>query len=81
MIPVDEQIRAWRRANKKMNWEIGEKEFQGIGSPPLLTDGGPDQGFAGAAIFYGFGDDGTGHADAVLSGKTAWDYACRHLNT
>ena len=79
MIPVDEQIRAWRRANKKMNWEIGEKEFQGIGSPPLLTDGGPDQGFAGAAIFYGFGDDGTGHADAVLSGKTAWDYACRRL--
>ncbi len=31
MFPLEEQIRAWRRASKKMNWDIGEKEFNGIG--------------------------------------------------
>jgi hypothetical protein len=77
--PLEGQIRAWRRANKKMNWEIGEKEVQGIGPPPLLTDGDLEQGFIGIGLFYGFGDDGTGHADAVLSGKTAWDYARKRL--
>ena len=62
-----------------MKWGIGDKEFSGIDSPPSLTDSDLDQGFVGIALFYGFGDDGTGHADSVLSGKMAWDFACKRL--
>ena len=79
ILPIEEQIRAWRSASKKMKWDIGEKEFNGLGSPPSLTDSDLEQGFVGIALFYGFGDDGTGHADSVLSGKMAWDYACKRL--
>ena len=79
IFPIEEQIKAWRRANKKMNWDIGEKEFEGIDSPPSLTDHDLEQGFVGIALFYGFGDDSAGHADSVLSGKMAWDYACKIL--
>jgi len=79
ILPIEEQIRAWRDANKKMKWDIGEKEFNGIDSPPSLPDSDLEQGFVGVALFYGFGDDGTGHADSVLSGKMAWDYAFKRL--
>lgn len=79
ILPIDEQISAWRTASKKMKWDIGEKEFIGLGSPPPLTDSDLEQGFVGIALFYGFGDDGAGHADSVLSGKKAWDYACKRL--
>jgi hypothetical protein len=79
ILPIEEQIRAWRSAGKKMKWDIGEKEFDGIDSPPSLTDGDLEQGFAGIALFYGFGADSEGHANAVLSGKMAWDYACKRL--
>ena len=64
---------------KKMKWAIGEKEFGGLDSPFSLTDSDLEQGFVGTVLFYGFGDDGTGHADSVLSGKMAWDYACKRL--
>ena len=37
--------------------------------------------FIGAALFYGFGDDGRGNSNAVLSGKLAWDYALRRRKT
>ena len=45
--------------------------------PPALTDEDRSQGLVGTAMFYGFGDDGSGGSDAVLSGKLAWEYACR----
>ena len=79
ILPIDEQISAWRTASKKMKWDIGEKEFDGLGSPPPLTDSDLEQGFVGIVLFYGFGDDGAGHADSVLSGKMAWDYAFKRL--
>lgn len=78
ILPLEEQINAWRTANKKMKWGIREEEFDGIGSPSGLTEDDVSHGFVGAALFYGFGDDGSGHADSVLSGKLAWHYACKH---
>ena len=81
MFPIDEQIMAWRSANKKMNWDIGETEFKGIGAPPSLNNSDLERGFVGIALFYGFGDDSTGHADSVFSGKMAWDYACKRLKS
>ena len=69
------QIGAWRRANHKMSWGIAEEEFKRLSIPPSLTQEDRMGGFAGSGLFYGFGDDGCGHADAVLSGKLAWEYA------
>jgi hypothetical protein len=71
------QIRAWKRANRKMGWRIPEEAFARIGEPLEITDQERGDGFVGPALFYGFGDDGQGHADAVLSGKLAWEYAVR----
>lgn len=71
------QIRAWKKANHKMGWGIGQEEFERIGQPPEITDQDRRDGFVGAVLFYGFGDDGQGHADTVLSGKLAWEYAVR----
>jgi len=79
ILPLEEQLRAWRKASKRMSWEIERKEFQEIGTPPSLTGGDMAEGFVGTALFYGFGDDGSGHADAVLSGKRAWLYACKRM--
>jgi len=73
----DAQIRAWKKANEKMGWNIDQEEFDRIGQPPEITDQDRKDGFVGAALFYGFGDDDSGHADAVLSGKLAWAYAVR----
>ena len=79
ILPMKEQIKAWRRAAENMSWGIKNREFENIGGllPPPLTDDDRMCGFIGAALFYGFGEDGRGNADAVLSGKFAWDYACR----
>jgi hypothetical protein len=77
ILPVAAQINAWRKAAKKMNWQLTEEEFDGIEIPPLLTEDDRRQGFKGAVLFYGFGDDGCGNADAVLSGKVAWEYAVK----
>jgi hypothetical protein len=78
ILPVNKQIEAWHKANDKMAWGISEEEFDKIeGSPPSLTEGGRLQGYIGTALFYGFGDDGLGHADPVLSGKVAWEYALK----
>lgn len=71
----DAQIMAWKKANKKMGWGIGQEEFDRIGQPPEITDQDRKDGFVGAVLFYGFGNDGTGHGDATLSGKLAWEYA------
>jgi hypothetical protein len=69
-----EQIRAWVKANRRMKWGIDRRQFQEIGGPPHLSDRDRMDGFAGTVLCFGFGDDGTGHADAVLSGKRAWEY-------
>ena len=80
ILPAKEQIKTWRRANQKMGWGIDNRELEKIGgsSSPLLTDRDRTDGFIGAVLFYGFGADGRGNADAVLSGKYAWDYACNY---
>ncbi len=77
ILPLEEQVKAWHRANKKMNWGIGDAEFDRLEKPPLLTDNDQIQGFIGTALFYGFGDDGSGNADPVFSGQLAWEYACK----
>ena len=76
-LPVHKQVRAWRRANRKMCWEIEPKDFGKIEPPPSLTNSDRKHGFQGVALFYGFGDDGKGNADSILSGRRAWEYAGR----
>ena len=76
-LPLEEQIDAWRRAVKKRRWGIREEEFGRIGIFPSLPGDERTSEFTGTALFYGFGDDGEGHADPVLSGKAAWDYALK----
>lgn len=76
-LPFNKQIEAWQKANRKMAWGISEEEFDKIGDPPPLTENDRHQGYMGAALFYGFGDDGRNHADPVLSGKVAWEYALK----
>jgi hypothetical protein len=71
------QVRAWRKANQTMGWGIHQDEFDAIGQPPEMTDKDRKDGFVGVVLSYGFGDDGHGHADAVLSGKVAWEYAVK----
>lgn len=73
------QIKAWRRANRRMDWFIRDEEFEAAAQlqRPSLTDEDRSQGFAGTVLFYGFGDDGSGGSDAVLSAKLAWEYACK----
>jgi len=71
------QARQWRKANKKMGWQIPCEEFQGLATwlQSLPSQHHPD--FGGAALCYGFGDNGGGGSDAVFSGKRAWQYARR----
>jgi hypothetical protein len=77
ILPAQDQIKAWRKADRKMGWGITQDEFDMLESLPTLSDENRRQGFRGIVLFYGFGDDGSGHADAVLSGKLAWEYACK----
>jgi hypothetical protein len=74
VLPVHKQIKAWRKANRKMGWGITCDEFDHMEEPPQMTEADRRQRYIGAVLCYGFGDDGTGHADAVLSGKVAWEY-------
>jgi hypothetical protein len=76
ILSVPDQIKSWRKANRKMAWGIPKAEFDGIGAPPLLTEKDSLDGFVGVVLSYGFGHDGHGNADAVVSGKLAWEYAC-----
>ena len=80
ILSMKEQIKAWQRTDQKMGWDIENSEFEnpGILSPPLLTDNDRMGGFIGTVLFYGFGEDGRGNSDAVMSGKFAWDYACKN---
>jgi len=83
ILPINQQIKAWQRANRKMGWGIDNNAFEklSVSLPPQLTDKDRVYGFIGAVLFYGFGDDGQGNADAVLSGKRAWDYALQRRKT
>ena len=80
ILTVQEQLKAWRIANRKMDWNIPEAEFDKQDIAPFSTDRGLNQGFIGTALFYGFGDDGSGNSNAVLSGQLAWDYGRKHRN-
>ncbi len=80
ILTLQEQIKAWRKANRKMGWNITLDEFDKQEILPSLTDGSVNQGFIGTALFYGFGDDGSGNSDAVLSAKLAWDYGHKRRN-
>jgi hypothetical protein len=77
LCPVSAQIAAWRKANRKMRWKISDTEFKTISSPPQLADTDIRDGFEGVILSYGFGDDGHGNADAVPSGKLAWEFAVK----
>ena len=81
VLPMARQLKAWHRANHKIGWGIDNNEFEKLAAslPPNLTDDDRTKGIIGSGLFYGFGDDGRGNADAVLSGKRAGDYAiqCR----
>jgi len=77
ILTLQEQIKAWRKANRKMGWNITPAEFDKLAIMPSLADSDVHQGFIGSALFYGFGDDGSGNSDAVLSGKLAWDYGLK----
>ena len=79
VLPVTEQIRNWSKASRIMNWGISRAEFERLDALrlPTLTEEDRAQGFIGSVLFYGFGDDGSGNSNAVLSGKLAWDYGCK----
>jgi len=79
ILSPEKQLLAWKEADKKMSWGIAESEFGRVGHPPSLTLTEKDGGFKGPVLFYGFGDDSSGNADCVLSGKKAWDYARKKL--
>ncbi len=77
ILTLQEQIKAWRKANRKMGWNISQDEFDRQDILPSLTDGNTNQGFVGIALFYGFGDDRSGNSDTILSSKLAWDYGSK----
>jgi len=79
VLPLTEQIRNWSKASRNMNWGISRSEFERLDALrlPTLTEEDRARGFIGSVLFYGFGDDGHGNADAVLSGKLAWEYATK----
>ncbi len=83
IFPMKAQVKTWRRANQKMGWGIANNEFEMLAKSwaPSFSDKDHIQGFEGSALFYGFGDDGRGNSDAVLSGKLAWEYAMQHKKT
>ena len=78
-LSVDRQLKAWRKANRKMKWGISNFELHRLPEPPELTPDDLFEGFEGVVLSYGFGDDGTGNSDAVLSGKLAWDFAKKRI--
>ena len=80
ILTLPEQIKAWHKANRKMGWNIPQDEFDKQEILPSLTDGSVNQEFIGTALFYGFGDDGSGNSDAVLSGELAWEYGRKRRN-
>jgi hypothetical protein len=80
ILTMQEQIKAWRKASRKMDWAISDDEFNMLEALPLVNSENRIQGFMGTVLFYGFGEDDAGHSDAVLSGQLAWEYACKLKN-
>jgi hypothetical protein len=78
ILPVSEQIEFWRTADRKMDWRIPKEDFLRVDMPPQVTDQDRHDGYIDVVLSYGFGDDGHGHADSILSGKTAWEYARKY---
>ncbi len=78
-LSADKQIKAWRKANRRMKWGIPAAEFKMIEPLPPLTPKDKADGFIGAVLSYGFGDDGYRNADSVLSAQKAWAYAPKSL--
>lgn len=70
------QIRNWRRASRKMKWKIAREEFDAVAAFPAREQSREDC-ICGTVLCYGFGDDGAGASDAVLSGSLAWQYALK----
>lgn len=81
ILPVSNQVRNWRKANRLRKWRIPREDFAQIASPPELSSDDFADGFRGILLSYGFGRDGKHAADAVLSGKLAWTHACRRWLT
>ncbi len=79
ILSADKQIKAWRKANRKMKWGIPTAEFVMIEPSPQLTPKDKEKGFIGAVLSYGFGEDGRGNSDPVLSAQKAWEYARKSL--
>ena len=77
ILPAPEQVKAWKKANRKMKWGIPAGDFTALVPPPILSPKDQADGYVGSVLSYGFGGDGLGNADAVLSGRLAWDYACK----
>ena len=77
ILPIARQIDSWQSANEKMAWGIRKDEFNRIEAPPQITDKDRHDGFIHVILSYGFGDDSNGNSDSVLSGKVAWEYACK----
>jgi hypothetical protein len=77
ILPVCEQVRSWRKTNRKRKWRITSAEFERVLQKPELTSEDIADGFVGLVLSYGFGNDGRDNADAVHSGKLAWEHACR----
>ena len=74
ILTVQEQLKAWRNANRKMGWNIPQDEIDNQEITSASIESTENQRFIGTALFYGFGDDGSGNSDAVLSGELAWEY-------
>lgn len=79
ILPADKQIKAWLKANRKMKWGIPSAEFEMIEQAPPLTPKDVEDRFIGSILSFGFGDDGHGNADSVLSAQKAWEYASKRL--
>ena len=79
ILTVDKQISAWRKANRKMRWGIPVSEFETIEPPPPLSPGDIADGFIGTVLNFGFGDDGSGNSNPILSVKNAWDYVRKNV--
>jgi hypothetical protein len=80
LLPVARQVRAWRRANRRMGWKIPDHAFRRLPPVPVPTPTDREEGFAGVILSYGFGGGDGDHSDTVLSGKMAWELACRRWN-
>ena len=78
ILPVAEQIEFWHKADRKMEWRIPKEDFLRIEAPPQVTDRDRHDGYIDVILSYGFGDDGQGNADSILSGKAAWEYGRKY---